>query len=506
MYLRWIKSTRRLKRIIVLWALLLFQLFLIALFVGFGITNSNDIDDGMTHIDVGIIQFVTEEKNDLSASAVTALADDVASRTAAIQSILATPSGHFHKEFVNCYREPIDNETIPFYCYRNGSIEPSQIFTENDADNQDCTCKCQPNYHGKDCGQPEVVWRAFMAARLSRSDVGQTSATIHGRLATLKPSRIFYIIEATALSISTIEMQFMELIEVVDLFILCDQIANKSNADPNSITSRDHSFSYQQSSYQHSNEFFLKRFKHKTFIVKTVYACSSKLMYKHLRETINSVYAINPNEMRRDDILLYSRADEILNRQAIAYLKWYSDWSQAQPIRFRLKYTVYGFYWQHPDHTILSSFACQLHVLDEVYGGDPNRVMLDKNNGMIFGDLNHFGGWYCQYCYESPINIVQKLHADKDTNVFDKSSMDRGVAKSVDNMVRHKSPKVIDSNYIQSLISAGLFIDQRTNLIRLHRYSDKYYAPDYVNGKGSRYDFMLTNVYANYDNDIIDDE
>lgn len=384
-------------------------------------------------------------------------------------------------------------------------------------DSQDCTCKCQPKYHGKDCGQPEVVWRAFMAARLSRKDVGHAAALLSDQLSAFRPPRIFYIIEATAFSLSTIEMQFMELNELVDLFIFCDAISSINNSDASAMTTRDRLLSYHQSSYQHSNDFFLKRYKHKILIVKTMDKCSSKLMYKHLQHAISAMSKTNehrPIQSYADDILLYSRADEILNRQAVAYLKWYNDWSQAQPIRFRLKHTVYGFYWQHPDHTVLASVASQLHVLDEIYGSDPERLTMDNTIGMIIGDLNHFGGWYCQYCYESPFNIVQKLQADKDLNIFDPITMDDEQAQRQqpqhqqfgEKRIIHKKPAIVDSNYIQSLISAGLFVDRRTNLLRLHRFSDKYYAPDYVCDKNWKYESMLTNMYAHYDNDIDDEE
>lgn len=515
MYLRWIKSTRRLKRI-VLWALLVFQLFLIAIFVGFGTAQNPDIEDGMTRIDVGVIQFVTEvEGHDISlanSERKAASATPIPTAAANIQAILTATSGDFHREFVNCYKDTTNNETIPFYCYRNGSIEPSQIYMENDIDEQDCACKCQPNYHGKDCGQPEVVWRAFMTAKLSRKDVGKTLA----KAVVPKPPRIFYIIEATGLSLSTIEMQFMELNELVDLFVLCDQLGNHSHMDSNSMAFNDRLFSHHQSSYQHAGEFFLKKLKHKILIVRTMQKCTLKLMYKHLMQNIEAAslatgyVRIDGQQQRAEDILLFSRADEIVNRQAIAYLKWYNDWTEAQPIRFRLKHTVYGFYWQHPNHTVLASVACQLHVLDENYNGDPNRLVMDNSVGMIIGDLNHYGGWYCQYCYESPMDIVEKLQADRDMMVINRVSV---VAEAMTNGANdnksdnnHRKPAIVDSNYIQSLISAGLFVDRTTNLLRLHRYSDKYYAPDYVCSKNGKYQSMLTNMYAQYDNDIDDEE
>lgn len=513
MSLRCTKSTRRLKRIIVLWTLLLFQLFLIAVFVGFGSDNNNEIDDGLTRVDAGsneIIQFVTEEKKAISVAAYSAggaggAGGAAGAAVASTKGVTLTSNADaFQHEFVNCYKNPENNDTIPFYCFRNGSIEPSQIFNENDIDGQDCTCKCQPKYHGKDCGQPEVVWRAFMATRLSRTNVGKTETALQGRTAIFRPPQIFYLIEATALSLTTMEMQMMELNDLVDQYILCDQINNGSANDPNSITSKDHSFWYHQTAYQHPKEFFLKQLEHKILIVKTTKKCTPKFMYKSFRSRIDAVARADGlvTKNYRNDVLLFSRADEILNRQAVAYIKWYNDWSQAQPIRFRLKYTVYGFYWQHPHHTVVASAACQLQVLDELYGGDPERLTTSKNAGMIIGDLNHFGGWFCQYCYDSPISIVQKLQLDKDLNVFEVN----GDTKDDDKSLKQKRPAIVDSNYIQSLISAGWFVDGKTNLLRLHRYSDKYYAPDYVTEKSWKYESMLTNVYAHYDNDIEEDE
>lgn len=482
--------------------------------MGLGTNPNVNIDDDITRIDVGIIQFVTDaNKHDISIPKGAAVAAVVTpTPTAAnIQHILADASGDFRREFVNCYKDTTNNETTPFYCYRRGSIEPSQIYTENDMDEQECTCKCQPNYHGRDCGQPEVVWRAFMTARLSRKNVGQTSmAAMLNTPAAPKPPRIFYIIEATALSLSTLEMQFMEMNELVDLFVLCDE-----NGPSNPMNPIDRQFTHHQSSYQHSAEFFLKKLKHKVLIVRTTQKCTSKLMYKHLKAEIDAAAATTAavngvNQWHTsDDIVLFSRADEIVNRQAIAYLKWYNDWTAAQPIRFRLKHTVYGFFWQHPNHTVLGSVASQMHVLDETYNGDPSRLTMDNNAGMIIGDLNHYGGWYCQYCYESPKDVVEKLQADRDMDVINRvivSGNDvaaNSIGDNADN--NHWKPAIVDSSYIQSLISAGLFVDRKTNLVRLHRYSDKYYAPDYVCGKNGKYQPMLTNMLAQYDNDI-DDE
>lgn len=527
------------KRILVLWTLLAFQLCLIGLFVGFGTDRNVDTDDAIV---VDAIQFIVDERKQNISSADQILQHSTGSSLSLNINVfsISNQSAHpvaelkdFERDFVNCETTSSDNnETIPFYCYRHGSIEPSQIHIDlngNDNDEQsDCVCKCQPNYHGRDCGQPEVVWRAFMTARLSRKNVGQSiigRIIKMGRTKVSRPPRIFNIIEATAISLSTVEMQFMELNEIVDLFVLCDQITSDIR------TSKDHLFSYHQSSYHHSNDMFLKKYKHKIMIIQSSLKCTPKLMYKHLTRLINAISKDSEAKLSQiaEDIVLFSRADEIVNRQAIAYLKWYSDWSESQPIRFRLKHTVYGFYWQHPNYTVLASFACQMHVLNEMYNGDPERVLQENSVGMTIGDLNHYGGWYCQYCYESPAHIVERLRSDKELMAINrvtytankrvKSDVSdnriwkwhNGIADgddgdNVDNSDNnHQKPTTIDANYIQTLISAGLFVDHKTNLLRLHRYSDKYYAPKYVCTENSKYQSMLTNMYAHYDTDILDE-
>lgn len=60
--------------------------------------------------------------------------------------------------------------------------------------------------------------------------------------------------------------------------------------------------------------------------------------------------------------------------------------------------------------------------------------------------------------------------------------------------------KVIDSKYIENLIGNGLYVDGKTELTRLHKFSGKCYAPDFVSSSLSwRYQHILTNVYATYD-------
>lgn len=493
MYYNLRKCVRRWDKRLILWFLFTFQLLLIGFFVifrSFNITNSITLDDdsdiyrssgGVSKQPVHMIRFI--ENTNASNTRVS-----TTESTATPFSLY--PQEKFENAFFRCYGESQSNETT--YCFRNGSVDIESL------DFDECTCKCHLQYHGKDCGQPEVVWRAFITARLSSKKVIErytNEAVAIEPPQRQQPFRIFYLIHSTALSLTTVEIQMMDLMDLVDVFILCDEIRNRT-VEMNAETLKYRRFRYHQTSSEHRSDFFLKRFKTKILILETRQKCTPKWMYRTFRHKLDKFY---PNITNGNDILLFSSHDEILNRQAVMYTKWYNDWTRNQPIKFRLKYNVYGFYWQHPDQTVLRSGACQLHVMDEIFRGDPLRMQNSTETGLIFGDLNHSGGWFCQYCYESSIHIVQKLQMDRAMNVF-------GGAKSANEASGYKmqqQPSIVDANYIELLISAGLFIDGKLNLIRLHRFSDQYYAPAFVTDTSWKYESLLTNTYAHYDGDDV---
>lgn len=313
-----------------------------------------------------------------------------------------------------------------------------------------------------------------------------------------QPHSIFYLIQsATAVSgqIETLEIQIMELAHVVDIFVLCG-----ARSELQRIV-RDGP---------------LKPLAQKILILpandKTAAAtaglsssnsdgrCSLRHMYARFRQHFATV-ADNHNTsttattssavVRTDDVLLVSGPDEILNWRAVKYFKWYDHW--PQPVQFRLKYLVYGYYWQHPQSTWLAAGAAQLSVLEEVHRGDPRRLVAATKPGMIVGDLNHVGGWFCQYCYH-PLNVVRRLSADR-------VSVPRRPAAGVAKEAEEEAAAQWSGGRVEQLIANGLFVDGKLGLTRLHRFADKYYAPECVRNASWRYEGVLSNVYATYDDD-----
>lgn len=510
MYFQCWKSTRRRDKLLILWVLFSIQLLLIV-FVLFG-SNTNNLTDDIGDDSLQAYRINNLQSNPKTQRVVKFLNNDISLPNGAVTPTPTTISNKiqllaldtFQSAYFDCSNgKPANYSAETRFCFRYGSVLPidSSLRQMADAfeDDEECACKCQAGFHGASCNQPEAVWRAFMAAHLLKR-LNDVQMTTTNEINEPKPRRIFYHIDSSTLSLTTIEIQIKELHDLVDLFIFCDEIRNKTHA-VHGVSSKHDRFRYHLQSSEHSSNFILKKYKTKILIVETRHKCTPKAAYKLFRNQLDGLHG--------DEIYMYTTYDEILNRQAVQYIKWNDNWLQSQPIRFRLKYTVYGFYWEHPVHTVIDgSFACQLHVLDEHYKKDPVAVL--NATGMIIGDLNHYGGWFCQYCYDST-NIAQKVQRDRAMNATSGISAPSPLLTNHFEqtndvaIVAHRSPNQMDAAHIESLISAGVYVDGKLELIRLHRYADKYFAPDTVYQDSQRYESLLTNTYAHYDSDDADE-
>ncbi|XP_062551687.1 beta-1,4-mannosyl-glycoprotein 4-beta-N-acetylglucosaminyltransferase [Armigeres subalbatus] len=339
----------------------------------------------------------------------------------------------------------------------------------------DGRCRCRPEWHGPDCGQPEVLWRAFIASRIPPRN--QTAAPRK------VPKNVFYIIDANFISVELLEIQIMELLDVVSLFILCDrQLPVADGVKSETYTIGPHVMSTD----------FLKVNQDKILLLEDP-TCSGKNVFRKMKKFIRK------SDMHVDDVLLYSQTDEILNRRAVNYFRWYDNW--PHPVRFRLKYTVFGFFWQHPESTFIGGAACQLSTVDEAYRSDPEAILKIDKPVMLIGDLNHYGGWYCRHCYQL-IDIVKYLEFI--TLVNTTSSVRTNQSSSY--LPDPKKGTVMNVEYVQNLIASGKYFDDKTSFNKLQRHVDKYYAPEYVRKNSWRFDNIVINLFARWEDSVIDDE
>lgn len=443
-------------------SLFLIQVILIFAFVLFGafVSNNVDVNEPWTG---GNVKFITK--------------DSSASQSSKTQQQYATPtfmkivkSVDFHDQFSVIHEEvPISDdisESIPVtrVCFRDGiqnvSTRASQVVNNKTEDYRDLpACICRSEYHGHACSEPEIIWRAFMASR---------QPLMHPPKFIRQPHNVFYIINrVTSINLETLEIQMLELAGIVNLFVICDEI----KVDDSSLLMR-----------HQMNKGFLQGFNDRVLLLKDD-TCSSSNIFRQMKKILGS-------QMKPLDVLVNGYSDEILNRKAINYMKWHNHWHQ--PLRFRLRWNVYGFFFQHPDSTVTSSTACQINVLEQFYKSDPDNVLASPTIVTV-GDLNHYGGWFCEYCHQ-PIDIIRKLYVD--SKILANKSSD----PLKENY--HRKP-VINIEYIQNLIQQGLYIDGKLELIKLRHYQDsKYFTPESVARNRWKFDNIVTNFFSSWDDDL----
>lgn len=337
------------------------------------------------------------------------------------------------------------NHTI---CWKHG-VDDQKMRSSEDLQK----CICIHGWHGSDCGQPEVVWRAIMA---SKQNVNLKHRKIARRII-----HTFFLHEHNS---AIAEVIVEELYNVVDLFVICDF----SNAEDN---------------FHHKLLKGLLQQKQKKILyinIATKMHKPSRIVSKYIWDKLKTVV----RNLRDDDIYITTEPEQILNSRALMFLKVYNGW--PQPIGFRLRWSVYGFFWQHPLKTTITVGACTIGLMREAY--QSNSIMLEQlegdlserdSLGLVIGDLNHYGGWYCYLC-QAPANIITNLH----------------------NKVKSKEiqiEKTIDVPFIEDLIGSGLWLDGKTNLLRVSKSQDLYFAPETILNNTWKYDWLVENFYAKLD-------
>lgn len=186
-------------------------------------------------------------------------------------------------------------------------------------------------------------------------------------------------------------------------------------------------------------------------------------------------------------------------------MKWYNDGHDLY--RFRLKHLVYGFYWQHPRKTLLKSVIVKHKLLVRA----KYRLSdLDKLEGMasplVFGNLNHFGGWYCQLCYQ-PLDIIGYLSDEINANATVRARHKNGVideefaTKLIANGVNIYELLAREGNFEQATIVGGGPMD----LVKLYPSTERHYSPLYVQQCHRHFENIVRNQFSRWDLDAVDD-
>lgn len=337
-------------------------------------------------------------------------------------------------------------------CYKEGTEwtqRASHDDTKTDFSTNQTDCLCHPEWHGIACSIPEIIWRAFINPRQTVN---------HAPKVITKPNAVIYVVnKVSRINLETLEMQIMELVGVVNFFILCEKSINSTLAS-------------------NMNHGFFHKHREITLLLNDG-ECSGKFIYSQLKSTLG-------NDIKPMDIIIIGGPNEILNRKSIEFLKWHkNEWLHV--LTFRLKWNVYGFFFQHPDKTITRTRAIHYQLLE--YLRDFDHITSSSQNTFIVGDLNHYGGWYCEFCNQVS-DIVNMINHEK-------------IIKSHN----HLSP-VINKEFVENLIKSGKYVDGKKDLIKQHNYDDdKYFLPKTARNNRWKFENIITNYYGRLVDDIDDD-
>lgn len=407
----------------------------------------------------------------------------------------------FQHEFVihqNSYNlseaEKIMFGETSLWCFKEGTVNDTHMkgLEWNDSNPWQESCECLPEWHGRDCGQPEVIWRALLTAKTPFKVKDPTREEAH---------RLVYMLEGHFLNLDLMELQIKAVSKVVDYFIVYIKRHHLLNSQELK------SIKFRLKQILPMKNYFLYHCK-----LPSYNNCSSAEAYRLFRQQQLPTNAIKPS-----DIFIFTDDQTILGHRALNFLKYYGS-DVAFNIQFRLKFTVYGFYWQHPQQTYLNGLISSFQNIDNA---DANPSLLlqqitsqhshqqqQQQPSLVIGDLNHFGGWFCKYCQE-PEEIIKGLqllpnYMKNSTSFVNSQSIQNSIVFPLDK--KHSSPH-IDAAYVQQLISQGIYLkDGKTQLQKVRRFSDKYYAPLYATEQSWKYGHLLVNIYESLEDSDNEDE
>ncbi|XP_049266859.1 beta-1,4-mannosyl-glycoprotein 4-beta-N-acetylglucosaminyltransferase isoform X2 [Rhipicephalus sanguineus] len=302
------------------------------------------------------------------------------------------------------------------------------------------TCVCKKGWHGRECSIPDAVWFT--------EDFGRwySEGLIRRR------SRPRKVINGLVFNheLDLLEIRIKELGDAVDYYLVVESTYTY--------------FGSEKPLYLRNNlsAGFLREHTHKIVPIAVDFYnyaegdpwgpenyCRTSVWYEGHRRLKN---------IRDDDLFIMSDADEIPSRDVVLFLKHHDGF--GEPIKLRLRWFTYGFYWENSDPVDVSG-VCTVSYIRHVYENDSLRLRsmrTFRQNNMpntgtfsemwtIEGIQPRYAGWHCSWCFDVE-GIQMKLAA---------AQRDDGVRWGD---IAEKS----DTSYIISLRKKGLFFDERSKL------------------------------------------
>lgn len=358
----------------------------------------------------------------------------------------------------------VDLELPPeLWCYGEGTLLANRTDSrDRDYGLAQPQCQCDNGWHGRDCGQPEIIWRALMTHNRASKRAGFEAPLKLHEASTTSVKRLYYMLNLgdwEHIDMELLQLQLQTLLEVVDFFLIYYYVADTTGD------------SYTQRRLERNIKSVPRsRYMLYQCVGAGLSNCSTAAAFGHFRHQLWKRCEV---QVQGTDLLLYGEREAVYAPPALKFLKYYAK--DVLPLRFRLKYTVYGFYWQHPKRTRLHGVISSLvHLL----AAQMDLPRLEQHALYTLGDLNHYGGWFCEFCMP-PEQIVHMLQT----------------SPRREPVVTMTASNRIDANYLQKLIGDGIYLDGSTQLLRLRQQSEKYFAPPQALLHSSQFGQLLFNSY-----------
>ncbi|XP_013419653.1 beta-1,4-mannosyl-glycoprotein 4-beta-N-acetylglucosaminyltransferase isoform X1 [Lingula anatina] len=208
-------------------------------------------------------------------------------------------------------------------------------------------------------------------------------------------------------------------------------------------------------------------------------------------------------DLRPDDIMIITDADELPSRDLMLFLKWHNGFPEPFGIKFR--WSVYGYYWKMPEISRIM-VGCSMFIFKYVFQYDTSALrkavegtyLLDKpslrwladnvtTEPWFFGSHNHLGGWHCSWCFK-PKGIATKLTS----------------AQNGDYPRWGDFPEKQNLTYIANLIKTGTWFDGNTlgegGVVYETPKTDPFFAPSYLLKNPDKFKYLLKNPYRKLQN------
>lgn len=328
------------------------------------------------------------------------------------------------------------------------------------------TCLCLPQWRGQDCSIPESVWASIKFRRR------YTNRRITRRK---KPRRVINAININH-ELDLLEIRLNSLYDVVDVFVICESnYTAYGEAKPLHLLPK-------------LRRGFLKKLQGKiVYVFLDHFPQGGRengwIADDYLRTFLWKQGKKQIAGLRDDDLFVLTDADEIPHAEVLAFLK-NSD-GYGEPIFWRLRWNIFGFFWLNYQEHIEVSAVCTIKYLREVlkddaiavrrgqipedvsasYGGVPDEWTIGQNRGQN-------AGWHCSWCTTVKGMKIKLMSAQKS-----------------DGTRWGDFPEKMRTKYLLSLVREGMWFDGAK--VGMISPVNSATVPAYVLANVDRFSYML---------------